>query len=473
MVIKDWKKDILTIPNLLSLFRLVLIPVYIVIYLNAKNAADYYIAGGILAVSCLTDAIDGKIADGEYAFSVSGMNNSMNAPIQYSQNQAECMTSWDAENLYIAMRSPAGNAKVTHTSPDAAIWEDDAVEFFISGLDGKQDQYQFIFNGGTGAYHGKNRSDKWNPEGLNFKSTMANGIWEFECAIPWKTFDFTPADGKSFRVNFARDYAGTGVWTCLAPGDYFAVPSYAKVILNSKAPKFQLGKLGELYDGVLKSSMVLRGTSADQITISMAAKAAIFPFSHNAGMKIAKGQKLTMPLEGKLPPNGNLEINISSEKCGTIYKNIHTYKTLLPSRLACIYTDIPAQNLMMEVENTRLRAGKISLEVTLTEKKSGKVALKESKLIPDDTFRNHLAYSIAGIADGNYTLAYRFLDANGKVLHQDTEEYAKYPAPGPALNTAMWTWFPRHGPPRWPPKTPSNAGDAPSDSAAAPSSAPL
>ncbi len=62
MIIKDWKKDILTIPNLLSLFRLVLIPIYIVIYLNATVAADYYIAGGILAVSCLTDAIDGKIA---------------------------------------------------------------------------------------------------------------------------------------------------------------------------------------------------------------------------------------------------------------------------------------------------------------------------------------------------------------------------------------------------------------------------
>ena len=62
MIIKDWKKDILTIPNLLSLFRLVLIPVYIVIYLNAQDMADYYIAGGILAVSCLTDAIDGKIA---------------------------------------------------------------------------------------------------------------------------------------------------------------------------------------------------------------------------------------------------------------------------------------------------------------------------------------------------------------------------------------------------------------------------
>ena len=62
MLMKDWKKEIFTIPNLLSLFRLLLIPVYIVIYLNAQDMTDYYIAGGILAVSCLTDAIDGKIA---------------------------------------------------------------------------------------------------------------------------------------------------------------------------------------------------------------------------------------------------------------------------------------------------------------------------------------------------------------------------------------------------------------------------
>lgn len=61
-MIKDWKKEILTIPNLLSLFRLVLIPVYVVIYLNASQQAHYYIAGGILAVSTLTDMLDGQIA---------------------------------------------------------------------------------------------------------------------------------------------------------------------------------------------------------------------------------------------------------------------------------------------------------------------------------------------------------------------------------------------------------------------------
>ena len=63
---KNWKKEIFTIPNVLSLFRLALIPVYMDIYLKADLAAngprDYYLAAAILAVSCLTDLIDGKIA---------------------------------------------------------------------------------------------------------------------------------------------------------------------------------------------------------------------------------------------------------------------------------------------------------------------------------------------------------------------------------------------------------------------------
>lgn len=61
-MIKDWKKEIFTIPNLLSLFRILLIPVYIILYLNAKEPHEHFLAATILAVSCLTDLIDGKIA---------------------------------------------------------------------------------------------------------------------------------------------------------------------------------------------------------------------------------------------------------------------------------------------------------------------------------------------------------------------------------------------------------------------------
>lgn len=62
MFIKNWKREILTVPNLLSLFRLVLIPVYIHLYLNAHTSKDYLSSGLILAISCLSDMIDGRIA---------------------------------------------------------------------------------------------------------------------------------------------------------------------------------------------------------------------------------------------------------------------------------------------------------------------------------------------------------------------------------------------------------------------------
>ena len=62
MFINDWKKEICTVPNALSLTRILLIPVYVIVYLNAKQEQDYVLAAAILAVSCLTDLIDGQIA---------------------------------------------------------------------------------------------------------------------------------------------------------------------------------------------------------------------------------------------------------------------------------------------------------------------------------------------------------------------------------------------------------------------------
>lgn len=62
MFIKHWKTEIATVPNFLSLFRIVLLPVYVRIYLTAAHRHEYLIAGGILALSCLTDLLDGMIA---------------------------------------------------------------------------------------------------------------------------------------------------------------------------------------------------------------------------------------------------------------------------------------------------------------------------------------------------------------------------------------------------------------------------
>lgn len=57
-MIKDLFKGCLTIPNLLSVIRIALIPVFAVMYLNGQPI----VAIIILAVSGLTDLFDGKIA---------------------------------------------------------------------------------------------------------------------------------------------------------------------------------------------------------------------------------------------------------------------------------------------------------------------------------------------------------------------------------------------------------------------------
>ena len=57
-----WKKEILTVPNLLSLLRLVMIPVYVRLYLKADSPGQFFGAAALMAASCLTDLLDGWIA---------------------------------------------------------------------------------------------------------------------------------------------------------------------------------------------------------------------------------------------------------------------------------------------------------------------------------------------------------------------------------------------------------------------------
>lgn len=57
------KKEIFSIPNLLSYFRILLIPVFVVLFINSKgNLAVHIATAGVLILSGLTDMIDGKIA---------------------------------------------------------------------------------------------------------------------------------------------------------------------------------------------------------------------------------------------------------------------------------------------------------------------------------------------------------------------------------------------------------------------------
>ena len=56
------KKEVFSIPNILSFVRILLIPVFMAFYLTAKTPLDYYIAAAVILISGLTDMADGLIA---------------------------------------------------------------------------------------------------------------------------------------------------------------------------------------------------------------------------------------------------------------------------------------------------------------------------------------------------------------------------------------------------------------------------
>lgn len=59
---KPTLREVFTIPNLLSYFRILLIPLFVYWYLRAETPAQFFRAALVLGISGLTDTFDGRIA---------------------------------------------------------------------------------------------------------------------------------------------------------------------------------------------------------------------------------------------------------------------------------------------------------------------------------------------------------------------------------------------------------------------------
>ncbi len=59
---KEWLKEYFSIPNLMGYFRILMLPVFLVLYIRAGSVRQYAVAFTVLAVLFLTDFFDGRIA---------------------------------------------------------------------------------------------------------------------------------------------------------------------------------------------------------------------------------------------------------------------------------------------------------------------------------------------------------------------------------------------------------------------------
>jgi len=56
------KNEIFTVPNILVYIRILLMPVFVVMYINASDTADYVMAFVVMVLAFITDFLDGQIA---------------------------------------------------------------------------------------------------------------------------------------------------------------------------------------------------------------------------------------------------------------------------------------------------------------------------------------------------------------------------------------------------------------------------
>lgn len=56
------KSELLSIPNILCYIRLLLIPVFVILYIKAEETSEYYFAAFIVLIASFTDFLDGFIA---------------------------------------------------------------------------------------------------------------------------------------------------------------------------------------------------------------------------------------------------------------------------------------------------------------------------------------------------------------------------------------------------------------------------
>lgn len=117
-----------------------------------------------------------------------------------------CLIAADEEGLVLAC-GDSGTPRPQQRGRDGALWLDDAFEFFVQPM-GSAEYYQVIVSPAGEVADFRGRDASWNAD-VQAAACIAGGAWYVEMRIPWSDLGREPEPGEVWRVNFARDIAGS------------------------------------------------------------------------------------------------------------------------------------------------------------------------------------------------------------------------------------------------------------------------
>ena len=384
-------------------------------------------APSAVKLASATPVIDGKISDGEYAFSASGMRNIRYGAV-FAGRQSRCFLSYDDENLYWAIVGPGDQIQAKCNIRDHIDSIEDSVEFWLK-FEGEDDFYQFYVNGIGNIFDRKGANKSWNVSGEHCVSNVIDGIWTLECSLPWKNFPFEAKKGKRFRFDFCRSYMKDGMFTSFGKGThaYGIVSEFTEAELVPDAPTINLGFYGELQKGAIDLKGVIYSKTTDSVEIAFQAGRGLYPLDFHRTIQLSPKKDVEFSVSNSnIPQNAVMDVLIESEKHGVLYYNSLSYKELQEIKFDALYTNIQEQNLVFRFQNLKLFGEKHRFSFAILDQQ-GNVRLEQSKQIPNDQSRTEIAFDVSFLPEGVYSIEYSILDSKENAVQKDTECYGKYP----------------------------------------------
>ncbi len=281
--------------------------------------------------------IDGTVHDAEWqnAVSLSALQTTSKS---ISPRQTRFWLMWDADNLYVAMRSPLRPGErlvqaLRERDHDVNVVFDDAYEVWLNlgthSPDGEPVFFQYLSNFAGTRYDvmfepavGNSRIG-WTAHWKPYNHLSADGrSWEMEMAIPrqsmYKTTPF--ADGFSFTGLLTRDYKRPWDQVSFGGSGSFSVPeSYPRFILSKSAPAVHLLSVGDPAAQTFGLQLTVSGTTqADHLQWQYTSDSG----QHKQGeFDVQPGQLTSLPsmLDLDKPGDGGYRIKVLSSDGKTTY----------------------------------------------------------------------------------------------------------------------------------------------------------
>jgi len=394
-----------------------------------------------------TPTIDGVIGTDEYPASHGFMFAIDTNFGDYEKNflsprPAKTYYAWDECNLYVAIRSEGASLKTDERGRDGRMYLDDSVEIWVRPLVDGAKTYQFVINAADCIFDSASSDSKWNAEGVVAKSTVTDGVWTLETAIPWKNLGIGGCHNQSMYLNVCRTYVGgvkskgrSARWMAETPREYASIGRggygewghYAGFSLSTNVSRYAIDPFGDPTAGRITSGVRMTARAAGDVKFDVVAHGALPPwYDHHAPKAVKAGEIFETHACDAAPAEATIHLQLLDTDGRRLISGGFPYRNPKPIAYVGRRTDPKTQTLYLLTDNWILKDGEYSIRLTMKDYETHTKVVKEWT-VPAKVAqgRAEQAFDVADLPPGLYRYDYAFVGPDGKTVESDYDYYAK------------------------------------------------